>query len=402
MSILQRPLRPFFRSTNVRSLALLILFLLTAVDASKAQGDTDAEIIGLAITHYPVAEGLRIPWGIVWGPDNWLWVTERYGRVCRINPETGQQKTLLIIKNLAYTKPKTPEYIKHTHNSGLLDIALDPAFDKNHYVYLLYAKHVRDSSYVLNLSRFTYTPDTLTGEKIIFDKIPGFSEHDGGRLLFDSKGKLFITTGDNYQAEMAQDDRSLNGKLLRINSDGTIPDDNPNPKSYVWAKGFRDPQGIAWGRNGILYNSDHGPFIADEINVINILKNYGWPNIEGNINHKHEAVFDDSAHTDEPVWYWTPTLAPGGIAYYTNPNYPGFHNTLLIAFLKGARIIQLEFDKTGQKVIQQREYLKNEYGRLRSLCVAPDGRIFVTTSNADKRSDLHDEDDKIIVIIPPK
>lgn len=386
----------------MKSLALFILLLLGAVSLSRAQGDTDADIIGVAITHYPIAEGLRIPWGIVWGPDNWLWVTERYGRVSRINPETGEQITLMILQNVAYTRPKTPEYLKRKHNSGLLDIALDPAFEKNHYIYLLYAKHVRDSSYVLNLSRFTYTPDTLIGEKIIFDKIPGFSEHDAGRLLFDSKGKLFITTGDNYQAQTAQDDKSLNGKLLRINTDGTIPEDNPNPKSYVWAKGFRDPQGIAWGRNGILYNSDHGPFIADEINVVHKLKNYGWPNIEGNINHKHEAVFDDSVHTDEPVWYWTPTLAPGGIAYFMNPDYPGFDNTLLVAFLKGARIIQLEFDKTGQKVIQQREYLKNEYGRLRSLCIAPDGRIFVTTSNADKRLDSHDEDDKIIVIIPPK
>lgn len=386
----------------MKSLVLLILLLLAGAVVSRAQGDSDPEIIELGLTHYDVTDGLRIPWGLVWGPDNWLWVTERYGRVCRVNPETGEQRTLLILKDLAYTSPKTPEYNKRTHNSGLLDIALDPAFEKNHYVYLLYAKHVRDSFYVLNLSRFTYTPDTLKDEKIIFDKIPGFSEHDAGRLLFDPEGKLFITTGDNYHAETSQDDRSLNGKILRINTDGTIPSDNPNPKSYIWAKGFRDPQGIAWGPNGILYNSDHGPFSGDEINIISKEQNYGWPNIEGNINHNHEVAFDDSAHTIEPVWYWTPTLAPGGIAFYKNPDYPAFNNTLLVAFLKGARIIQLEFDKTGQKVIQQREFLKNAYGRLRSLCIAPDGRIFVTTSNADKKLDSHNEDDKIIVIIPPK
>src|SRR5688572_6844865 len=114
MSILQRLLRPFFRSIIVKSLALLVLLLLAAAGVSRAQGDSDAEIIELGLTHYDITDGLRIPWGIVWGPDNWLWVSERYGRVCRVDPETGQQKTLLILKNLAYTRPKTPEYLKHT------------------------------------------------------------------------------------------------------------------------------------------------------------------------------------------------------------------------------------------------------------------------------------------------
>jgi glucose/arabinose dehydrogenase len=384
--------------------ALLIILFLGSIGAreAKTQSINVLDSIPFAITHYPIAEGLRIPWGIVWGPDNWLWVTERYGRVSRINPETGEQITLLRLGNVAYTSPISPEYKKFMHNSGLLDIALDPAFSTNHYVYLLYAKQKKDSSYVLNLSRFTYTPDTLTAEKIIFDKIPGFTEHDAGRLLFDQKGKLFITTGDSYHSETSQDDRSLNGKILRINTDGTIPNDNPNPKSYVWAKGFRDPQGIAWGKNGTLYNSDHGPFIGDKVNILKKGGNYGWPNVEGNINTPQEEAFDDSIHINEPIWYWTPTLAPGGIAYYNNPEYRTFDNSIFVAFLKGARLIQLELDRSGQKVIQQHEYLKNEYGRLRSLCVAPDGRIFVTTSNADRKSNEHDEDDKIIVIIIPK
>lgn len=380
-------------------LSLCVCILLTCV--SKAQ-DTPGEENLSAITHYPVAEGLRIPWGIVWGPDNWLWITERFGRVSRINPETGEQKMLLHINNVAYTIPNTPEFKTRTHNSGLLDIALDPDFTKNKFVYLVYAKHIRDSDYVLTLSRFTYSPDTLTNEHILYDKIPGFSEHDAGRMLFDQQGKLLLATGDFYRFDTPQDDNSLNGKILRFNRDGTIPNDNPNPKSYVWAKGLRDPQGLAWGQHGILYNSDHGPYIGDEINIITKGGNYGWSDIYGKVDHTTEAEFHLKHNTTEPIWYWTPTIAPGGIAYYKNPHYRLFDNSILVAFLKGARIIQLELDGTGTKVIQQNEYLKNEYGRLRSLCVAPDGRIFVTTSNADKKPDALDVDDKIIVIIPPK
>ncbi len=399
MSISHHRSKQFFH--RMKRVIFLLCFIVSSISVSPAQG-TDTEELPSTLTHYPIVEGLRIPWGIVWGADNWLWITERFGRVSRINPETGEQKILLELKNVAYTLPKTPEFKKRIHNSGLLDIALDPKFLTNRFVYIFYAKHIKDSDYVMALSRFTYSPDTLTGEIVIYDKIPGFSEHDAGRMLFDPKGKLLLTTGDFYKFETPQDDKSPNGKILRINTDGSIPNDNPNPKSYVWAKGFRDPQGLAWGQNGKLYSSDHGPYIGDEINIIEKGGNYGWPDIYAKVDHKTEADFHTKHKTTEPIWYWTPTIAPGGIAYFNNPEYQSFHNSILVAFLKGARIIQLELDRTGTRVIQQSEHLKNEYGRLRSLCVAPDGRIFVTTSNADRKLDGVDVDDKIIVIIPPK
>jgi glucose/arabinose dehydrogenase len=354
------------------------------------------------LTSYPVAEGLTLPWGMVWGPDNWLWVTERYGRISRIDPESGEQHTLLVLKNVAYGDPKKSPDKATTPNSGLLDIALDPDFPKKPYVYVVYCKAVHDTFCVNCLSRFTYKPDTLTDEKVIFDKVQAFSQHDAGRLLFDKTGKILFTTGDYMEDERAQEDASLNGKILRLNIDGSIPSDNPDPKSYIWAKGFRDPEGLAFGPTGILYNSDHGPESDDEVNIITKGGNYGWPKVRGIISRDSEVAFDKTNNTIEPMWYWTPTLAPGGIAYFHNSKYPFYDNSILVAFLKGARLLQLKLDKTGNRVVQTHTYIEKEFGRLRSLCVAPDGRIFVSTSNADGRLNALGTDDKIIVVLPMK
>jgi glucose/arabinose dehydrogenase len=385
-----------------------LLFLNSCAEKQKkAEKDKDTTTFTLPsldppLTSYPLVEGLTLPWGIVWGPDNRLWVTERYGRISHIDPENGERHTLLVLKNVAFGDPKKYPDKVITPNSGLLDIALDPDFPTKPYVYVVYCKAVHDTFCVNCLSRFTYKPDTLIDEKVIFDKVQAYSQHDAGRLLFDKTGKILFTTGDYMEDERAQEDTSLNGKILRLNTDGSIPSDNPNPKSYIWAKGFRDPEGLAFGPTGILYNSDHGPDTDDEVNIITKGGNYGWAKIRGIVDKDSELVFDKTHNIIEPIWYWTPTLAPGGIAYFHNSEYPFYDNSIFVAFLKGARLLQLKLDKTGSRVVQTHTYLQKEFGRLRSLCVAPDGRIFAATSNSDGRWSSVGTDDKIITILLPK
>ncbi len=366
--------------------------------------DTMYEYADPPLTHYPLIEDLRLPWGMVYGPDNYLWVTERNGRISRIDPQTGDQIVLLVMNNVKWVDPFSEEYKKYWNNSGLMGIALDPAFPKKPYVYVVYTTVVHDSFCSNRLSRFTYKPDTLIDEKILLDSVWGYSEHDGGRLMFDPSGKLLMSTGDHadgaiHTTSLAQDMKSLNGKILRINTDGSIPKDNPSPKSYIWASELRDPQGLALGRNGTIYNSDHGPDFDDEINIITKGGNYGWNNVQGIADSIAEIQYRAIHHTIDPIWYWSPTNAPRGIAY-CDTGCLRFSNSLFVAMLKGTRLIQLKLDKTGTRVVRSQTLLKNEYERLRSVCVAPDEKMYITTSNTDGKVNAKSGTDMIIVLYP--
>ena len=167
---------------------------------------------------------------------------------------------------------------------GLLGIALDPNFEENHYIYLYYTYSDFFTPYN-KVVRFTESQNQLSKEFVLLDKIPGQFAHDGGRLKFGPDGKLYLTTGDSLNSDLSQDLNSLAGKILRINPDGTIPDDNPFP-NFVYSLGHRNPQGLDWDpKTGMLVNSEHGPSGHDEINVIEAGKNYGWPEIVGDETH---------------------------------------------------------------------------------------------------------------------
>ena len=215
-----------------------------------------------------LAKNLNVPWDIAYADDQSLWYAEQKGVVSKIDLRTGEQKKLLTITD-----------VWHKRTAGLLGLVVHPNFKNNHYVFLNYT--VKKDSVISNhLVRYEFKNDTLINSKLLL-VIDGFTAHNGSRLAFDKAGKLLWATGDAYVKENAQNLKSLNVKILRLNIDGSVPKDNPYPNSYVFANGFRNMQGITIGDNGLIYTSEHGDAIEDEVNLIEKGRNYGWPTIEG-------------------------------------------------------------------------------------------------------------------------
>lgn len=334
-----------------------------------------------------VATGLETPWEILWAPDNMIWMTERGGRVSTIDPDSGEQVVLL---NLDVTEQG---------ESGLLGMALHPDFANNPFVYLVYnyseAGNIRE-----RLVRFTLQDNELVNEEVLINDIAGNTFHNGSRLKFDMSGKLLMTTGDAGNMQLAQDPSSLNGKFLRINPDGSVPDDNPTPGSYVWALGSRNSQGLDISASGIIYASEHGPTTDDEVNILEVGRNYGWPNVHGLCDTEPENVFCGEFNVKEPIIAYTPTLALAGLAWYGFDTIPEWNNSLLVTSLKAGQLLALHLDEQGTAITGTTVVYNNELGRLRDVCVSPEGRVFISTSNRDGRGNPVADDDKIIEIKP--
>ena len=326
---------------------LVVILLVTFLPKPVGQNGYELEII---------AENLDTPWAIDFLPDGKMIFTERHGRVSIL--DDGRMK---VLENIA---------VSEVSESGLLGVAVDPEFSSNNFVYLYYT-HENGN----RVSRFALN-EGLEDEFILIDDIPNARFHDGGRIKFGPDGKIYITTGDATNPSTAQDINSLAGKILRINKDGTIPEDNPF-RNHVYSYGHRNPQGMAW-LNGRLYASEHGPTQNDEINLIGKGQNYGWP-----------------TECDEPSDYINPircyrefTLAPAGIAFYNNDLY--------VAALRGTQLRRIVFD-VEHKTILKEEELFSGLGRIREV-VEHDGYLYIATSNKDGRGIPKTNDDKIIRI----
>lgn len=304
-------------------------------------------------------ENLNTPWALDFLPNGTMIFTQRGGKV-----STWDGKSLIIVGNIS---------VKAQGESGLLGLAVDPEFSKNNYIYVYYTGNNSN-----RISRFTLN-QKLENETILVDKIPSASIHDGGRLKFGPDGKLYATTGDASQRDLAQDVNSLAGKILRLNKDGSVPDDNPF-NNYVWSYGHRNPQGITWNDNGIMYAAEHGQSRNDEINIIVKGGNYGWLLEEGeNLTGKYKNPL---------IFYTNFTLAPSGMAF--------FQGDLYVAGLRGNQLRQIVLDESGQNVVSEAELFTN-LGRIRDVVVY-DGYLYISTSNYDGRGVPKVGDDKIIRI----
>jgi glucose/arabinose dehydrogenase len=215
---------------------------------------------------------------------------------------------------------------------------------------------------------------------ILLDNIRGSYNHDGCRLIISPDMKLFITTGDALVQPASQDIDDLSGKVLRINLDGSIPGDNPFPGNPVWSYGHRNAQGLFMAENGILYSSEHGPSTDDEFNIIEAGRNYGWPNVHGFCDLPGEMDFCQQNNVYEPVVAWTPTVAASDIIMYNHPAIPEWQGSILMSTLKNKRIYELEMDASGTQVTGQNQFFNDYWGRLRDICVDPDGAIYLATN----------------------
>lgn len=316
-----------------------------------------------------VADSLVVPWEVVWGPDDWIWVTEERGSVHRINPMTGEKRLLLQL-------PIGPR------PEGLQSMIVHPDQDRYSYVYLNYKRFNEDSIRFNVVERYTFKDDTLVDPKVMLQDKAGRS-HTGARLAFHGPEHILWATGDQFVKEYPQDLNSLHGKVLRMDLEGKVPKDNPYPDSYVYALGFRNMQGMTVTPEGKIYISEHGDATEDELNLIVPRGNYGYPVIEGMVDNDLEREFAEKHQTIAPLMNWTPTIAPAGLAYYSSDQIPEWTNSLLLVMLKGQGLRVLKLNDEGTAVIKEEIFLEKMYGRIRDICVSPAGDVYMSTSNHD-------------------
>ncbi|GAA4654207.1 PQQ-dependent sugar dehydrogenase [Anaerocolumna aminovalerica] len=327
-----------------------------------------------------IAVDLYVPWALDLSPDGNIYFTERDGNVRKIQNGMPLDQPLITL----------PPPFSSQGEGGLMGIALDPDFSQNHYLYIMYT-YIESNEIFNRVARLVEENNKATLNQVILDRIPGGRIHNGGRIKIGPDQRLYITTGDVGNPSLAQDLSSLAGKILRINLDGSIPEDNPFIDSPIYSYGHRNPQGLTWSDKGILYSTEHGETAHDEVNIIFPGANYGWPLVEG------YDVLSDLQIQRPLIQSGDVTWAPSGIAYINQGPWAG---KLLIACLRGEQLLLLSLDENGTSVTAVEPLLENEYGRLREVVQWIDGSVYVTTSNMDGRGILRPGDDKILCFTP--
>lgn len=323
-----------------------------------------------------IGEDLSVPWAMEVSEDGRLFFTERGGNLRVV--EFGMLNPVPVH---AFGTP-----FVSSGEGGLMGLALDRDFLSNGYIYLMYT-YGEDGGLFNRVVRMRVEGNAASEEEILLDRIPGGPSHNGGRLKIGPDGYLYITTGDAGDRNLSQDRSSLAGKILRIGTDGSIPSDNPFPGSAVYALGLRNPQGLAWNDNNVLYASDHGDRAHDEINIIQPGGNYGWPLVTGDEEMPESDFIRPVIQSGDTTW------APAGITFVTDGPRKG---QLLVATLRGNVLLAVTFDETGTQVVQVERLLENDYGRLRDVYEAMDGSVYLSTSNKDGRGLPNPGDDKIL------
>ncbi|HEY8898112.1 MAG TPA: PQQ-dependent sugar dehydrogenase [Niastella sp.] len=325
-----------------------------------------------------VQDSLDVPWEIKYDNGS-IWYSLQKGEIWRTDLETGNTHKVLTVPN-----------VFRLRTMGALGMAVDHKGDSIN-VYLVYNQRTDTSkldstALVTKLVRYTWDAqkDTLVQPTTILQWMAN-TGHNGSRVLPGNNNDLYVTTGDISGFMVAQDLNTLNGKVLRIMKDGTVPVDNPFRNSLVWSYGHRNQQGICFGENGLLYASEHGDALEDEVNLIEPSLNYGWPVVEGKLDVAEEIHKVDSLKltVTDPMISWTPTIAPAAITYYGKGPIKDFQNSLLLVTLKGSALYVIHLDESGRRVTGHDIYFKNTWGRLRSICVDDKGQVYIGTSNRD-------------------
>jgi glucose/arabinose dehydrogenase len=324
-----------------------------------------------------IAHGLQNPWGLAFLPDGRMLVTERPGRL------------RIVTKDGAISEPLkgVPEVFAQGQG-GLLDVKLDPDFTKNRLVYITFSEP-GDGGAGTAVARGKLGTDGLEDVEVIFRQQPkvGGPNHFGGRLAFAPDGKLFVSLGERFTFAPAQDLSNDLGKVVRINPDGSIPQDNPfvgkrGARPEIWTYGHRNPQGLAFNpKTGKLFESEFGPKGGDEINVLEPGKNYGWPVVSWGSNYDDTPIPPPTTRPEftDAIVHWNPVISPSGIAFYTEDAIPGWKDNLLIAGLSSQAITRLTLD--GEKVTGEERIAMG--ARIRDVVQGPDNAVYALTDAPD-------------------
>jgi glucose/arabinose dehydrogenase len=377
-----------------RSLLYLVLLVLLLSCQQPPKGKGSGEVVAssdsaVAFRVETVADGLEVPWEIVFAPDGRTFLTERPGRIRVIRDDTLQGAPYMTVTD-----------VEASGESGLMSMVLHPEFAQNGFFYISYAYNGASGQEV-RVIRYHEANGVPTRDKVMVENIPAAQFHAGCRLRFGPDGKLYITTGDATTGEIAQQLSSLGGKILRLNDDGTIPDDNPfvnqpNARPEIWSYGHRNPQGIDFQPGtGTLFETEHGPSGfdgpggGDEVNIIEKGKNYGWPIVH------HEQT---QPGMESPLLEYTPAMAPASGMFYSGNLFPQLKGNYFFGCLRGERIIRVILD--GRRVVRQENLFVEKYGRIRDVAEGPDGAIYFTTSNHDGRGAAAKNDDRLLKLVP--
>jgi aldose sugar dehydrogenase len=331
-----------------------------------------------------VASGLESIWSLAFTPDGRLFLTERPGRIRVISGDKLQVQPWAVIP--------VHESARSRLESGLMGLAIDPQFARNRRVYVCYTHAAGEQPGENRIAVLTDSAGRGTKLTVLLTGLPAGPYHNGCRLKFGPDGKLYATTGDGAGDRpgggAGQDLKSLGGKILRLNPDGSIPADNPFPNSYIWSYGHRNSQGIAFDASGRLYATEHGTGGNgnNELNLIEKGKNYGWPIA---IGAELDARFSSPIHVGPD--------APAGATFVRSDKYGDLRGSLLVGTLSSERL--LRFRVTGGAVHAD-VLIEKTYGRIRDVSEGPDGFIYIATSNRDGRRAPLADDDRVIRLLP--
>ena len=327
-----------------------------------------------------VAGGLENPWGLAFLPDGRMLVTERPGRLRLVGADGKLSAPITGVPNVA-----------GRGQGGLLDVVLDPGFAQNRTIYLSFAEpRAGGNGTSVARARLNERGTALEGAKVIFQQMPTINStmHFGSRLVFDRTGALFVTVGDRYsQRDQAQNPANHIGKIMRIAPEGGAPADNPKVAGWqpeIWSIGHRNVQGAALHPDtGQLWTAEHGARGGDEVNTPKAGRNYGWPVITFGIDYSGAKIGEGTskAGMEQPLFYWDPSIAPSGAAFYTGAVWPAWKNSLFVGALAGQMLVRLSTQ--GEAVTGQERLLEGLGLRIRDVRQGPDGFLYLLSDAGD-------------------
>ncbi len=371
-------------------IALLIALCVACSQPPAGRGAGEVATSAQSNTRFKIEKvvgGLEVPWSIVWAPDGRMIFTERPGRVRVVANGALNPKPLFVVPD-----------VEETGESGLMSVALHPQFNTNRFLYLSYT--YSSGGMRVRVVRYREAPEGFVDRTVIIENLPAAQFHAGCRIRFGPDGKLYVTTGDAGRRELAQRMDSLAGKTLRLNDDGTVPQDNPfvgqqTARPEIWSIGHRNAQGMDWQpSSNLMFQTEHGPSGfdggqgGDEVNIVEKGKNYGWPTI----HHTQTR-----SGLESPLLEYTPACAPASGTFYRGSAFSKFKGNFFFGCLRGEMLIRVALD--GRRVLGQ-EGIVNNYGRIRDVAEGPDGYLYFSTSNRDGRGKPAEDDDRILRLVP--